>query len=53
MEALHIDEFDVMPRATDNIPEQIALVKTLEEKGFTYAVAGDGIYMDTSKVEKY
>jgi cysteinyl-tRNA synthetase len=32
MRLLHIDEFDSMPRATENIPEQIALVKTLEEK---------------------
>jgi cysteinyl-tRNA synthetase len=32
MKLLHIDEFDAMPRATENIPEQIALVKTLEEK---------------------
>lgn len=53
MKALHIDEFDVMPKATDNIPEQIALVKTLEEKWYTYTVDGDGIYMDTSKVENY
>jgi cysteinyl-tRNA synthetase len=42
-----------MPRATDNIAEQIALVKTLEEKGYTYTVEWDGIYMDTSKVENY
>ena len=53
MKALNIDEFDEMPRATDNIPEQINLVKALEEKGYTYTVAGDGIYMDTSKVENY
>lgn len=32
MAALHIDAFDEMPRATDNIPEQITLVETLEEK---------------------
>jgi cysteinyl-tRNA synthetase len=53
MQALHIDTFDEMPRATDNIAEQIALVKTLEEKGYTYTVEWDGIYMDTSKVENY
>jgi cysteinyl-tRNA synthetase len=29
---LQIDKFDVMPRATDHIKEQIAMVKTLEEK---------------------
>jgi len=38
MKALNIDEFDVMPRATEHIEEQIALVKTLEEKGYTYVV---------------
>lgn len=53
MQALHIDAFDEMPRATDNIPEQITLIKTLEEKWYTYTVEWDGIYMDTSKVENY
>jgi len=32
MKLLNIDEFDVMPKATDNIPEQIVLIKTLEKK---------------------
>jgi cysteinyl-tRNA synthetase len=40
-------------KATDHIPEQIELVKTLEQKGFAYAVAGDGIYFDTSKFPRY
>ncbi len=38
--------------ATDYIPEQIELVKKLEEKGFTYKTA-DGIYFDTSKFPNY
>ena len=50
---MNIDDFDVMPRATDNIVEQIELVKSLEEKWYTYTVSWDGIYMDTSKVENY
>lgn len=53
MKELNIDEFDVMPRATDNIQEQIALVKTLESRWYTYVVPWDWIYMDTSKVEEY
>ncbi len=53
MKSLNIDEFDVMPRATQHIQQQIDLVKTLEEKWYTYVVEGDGIYMDTSKVENY
>ncbi len=53
MQKLNIDEFDIMPRATEHIQEQIELVKNLEEKWYTYLVEGDGIYMDTSKVEDY
>lgn len=50
---LNIDRFDVMPRATDHIAEQITLVQTLENKGYTYTIEGDGIYMDTSKISDY
>ena len=41
-----------MPTATEHIPEQIELIKTLERKGYTYATA-DGIYFDTSKLKHY
>lgn len=40
------------PRASAHIPEQIAFVKTLEEKGYTYTT-DDGIYFDTSKFRTY
>jgi cysteinyl-tRNA synthetase len=43
---------DIWVKATDTIPEQIALVGTLEEKGYTYRTA-DGIYFDTSKFKDY
>lgn len=43
---------DKMPRATENIDEQIELVKKLEEKGFTYKTS-DGVYFDTSKLTDY
>ena len=43
---------DVWVKATDTIPEQIALVRTLEEKGYTYRTA-DGVYFDTSKFKDY
>lgn len=39
-------------KATDHIPEQIALIKTLEEKGFTY-VTSDGVYFDTARFPEY
>lgn len=42
----------VMPKATDHIAEQIALIKELEGKGFTYKIS-DGIYFDTSKFSGY
>lgn len=52
MERLHMLEPDHMPKATAHIPEQIALIKKLEEKGFTYAI-DDGIYYDTRKFPHY
>ncbi|MCX6712942.1 MAG: cysteine--tRNA ligase, partial [Candidatus Vogelbacteria bacterium] len=42
----------IFPRATEHIKEQIELIKTLEEKGFTYRTS-DGIYFDTAKYPKY
>ncbi len=43
----------IFPRATDHIEEQIMLVSTLEEKGYTYTIEDDGIYFDTEKFERY
>ena len=45
-------EADVLCKATDHIPEQIAMVQLLEEKGYTYRIP-DGIYFDTSKFPRY
>jgi cysteinyl-tRNA synthetase len=42
----------VMPKATDHIAEQIAMVKTMEDKGFTYTIS-DGVYFDTAKLPNY
>jgi len=39
-------------KATAHIKEQIALIKTLEKKGFTYQTK-EGIYFDTSKIKDY
>lgn len=41
-----------MPKATEYIPEMIALIQKLEEKGYTYKIA-DGIYFDTGQDEDY
>lgn len=45
-------ENTIFPRASLHIPEQIELIKKLEEKGFTYKTS-DGIYFDTAKDPKY
>ncbi len=49
---LNILEPDIWCKATDTIPEQIQLIRTLEDKGFTYKIS-DGIYFDTSKYKDY
>jgi len=43
---------DIWVKATDTIDDQIALIKTLEEKNFTYRTA-DGIYFDTARFKNY
>ena len=40
------------PRASDYIPEQIVLIKTLEQKGYAYTIE-DGVYYDTAKFKGY
>ena len=52
MGRLHLTEPTVWCKATDHIPEQIALISTLEEKGFTYTIE-DGVYFDTSRLSDY
>jgi cysteinyl-tRNA synthetase len=52
MELLSISHPDHITKATDHIQEQIALVQTLEAKGYTYII-DDGVYYDTSKFEGY
>lgn len=49
---LNILEPGIWCRATDTIPEQIALIRILEEKGYTYQTK-DGIYFDTAKFDGY
>jgi cysteinyl-tRNA synthetase len=43
---------NIFCKATDNIKEQIEMIKVLEKKGYTYKTS-DGIYFDTSKVTDY
>jgi cysteinyl-tRNA synthetase len=52
IQQLNILPPDIWIKATDTIDDQIALIKTLEEKKFTYRT-GDGIYFDTSRFKDY
>jgi len=52
MKALHIEDPDVLCRATDHIREQIEFIADVERKGFAY-VTTDGVYFDTSKQPGY
>jgi cysteinyl-tRNA synthetase len=49
---LRILEPTTWARASEYIKQQISLVKTLDEKGFTYETS-DGVYFDISKFPKY
>lgn len=51
-DALHCTRPTIVSRATEHIAPMIALVKTLEDKGYTYRTS-DGIYYDTSKFPRY
>ena len=50
--SLELSDPDVLCRATDHIPEQIALVERLEQRGFVYKTS-DGLYFDTAKLPDY
>jgi cysteinyl-tRNA synthetase len=53
LKELNIDSSTIdFPKASDNISEQINLIKVLEEKGFTYTTS-DGVYFDTAKFPAY
>ena len=49
---LNIKTPDVVEPATNCIPEFIAMVEGLLDKGYAY-LAGGNVYFDTSKLEKY
>lgn len=49
---LNFRDASVHPKATENIDEIIAIIKTLEEKGYAYAVDGD-VYYRALKFDGY
>lgn len=53
IEALGLDiKHITFPRASDYIPDQIALIQSLEQKGYAYATP-DGVYYDVSRFPAY
>ncbi|MCF6334962.1 MAG: cysteine--tRNA ligase [Spirochaetales bacterium] len=52
IDSLNIIRPTVTPKATDHINEMIAMIKRLEEKGFTYE-AGGNIYFNIDKSPDY
>jgi cysteinyl-tRNA synthetase len=52
MDALNADKPDIEPRATDHIPDMIAMCKNLIAQGFAYAAEGHVLFA-VSKYEQY
>jgi cysteinyl-tRNA synthetase len=52
-DAVGIRRPDVMPKATDHIPEMIELTQTLADKGHAYPVEGGSVYYDVSSFPGY
>lgn len=52
LDKINVVKPDVVARVTDNIGEQIELIKVLEKKGFTYKTS-DGVYFDSTRFLDY
>ncbi len=52
LERLNIEMPTIVCRATEHIPEQIAMIEQIEANGYTYRTS-DGIYFDTAKLPDY
>ena len=52
-DGLNIKRQAVQPRATKSIGAIIKLIKSMEEKGYTYVIEGDGVYYDVTKKADY
>jgi cysteinyl-tRNA synthetase len=50
---LNIEPADVYPRATEHIPEMVALIQTLLSKGYAYKGDDNSIYYNISKFPDY
>ena len=50
---LNIEPADIYPRATEHIPEMVALIQTLLNKGYAYKGEDDSIYFNIAKFKDY
>lgn len=53
IKALNIEPADYYPKATAHIPEMVALVQQLMQKGYAYRGQDDSIYFAISKFKSY
>jgi cysteinyl-tRNA synthetase len=53
IKVLNIQPADVYPKATDHVPEMVALIKTLMAKGYAYRGEDGSIYYAISKFPDY
>jgi len=51
--ALNIQRPDIMPKATEHIPDMIALIKKLDENGYVYKSDDNSVYYKISKFKDY
>lgn len=49
---LGVADPDILCKATDHIPEQVAMIQQLEAKGATYTLP-DGVYFDVAQFPRY
>jgi len=52
MRALHIEDADIEPKATESIKDIIDFITHLKHRGFAYVI-DNGVYFDTSKDSEY
>ncbi|MGB5103959.1 MAG: cysteine--tRNA ligase, partial [Steroidobacteraceae bacterium] len=52
-DALNVERADYEPRATEHLPQIIAMVQRLVEKGYAYAAANGDVYYSVAKFEPY
>jgi cysteinyl-tRNA synthetase len=53
LEALNIEKAEYYPRATEHIPDMVALIQKLMEKGYAYKGEDGSIYYDISRFKEY